>query len=337
MSGSKTLIIAEAGVNHNGKEELIYELIDKAAEAGADYVKFQTFKAENIVSKSARKADYQIKNIGGNDTSQFDMLKQLELKDEWYSSIIAHCERRKIKFLSTPFDYPSVDFLDKYIDLYKIPSGEITNLPYIERIASKNKPVIVSTGMANLNEIENCINALLNCGLQKDKISILHCNTEYPTPMKDVNLNAMLTIKSKFNVTVGYSDHTEGIEIPVAAVAIGAHIIEKHFTLDKSMPGPDHKASLDPVELKAMVSAIRNIEVAMGSDKKEPSASEVKNIPHMRKSLIALTDIKQGELFTIDNLGVKRPGNGISPMNWHDYLGKTSLSSYNEDELIKEQ
>lgn len=330
----RTLIIAEAGVNHNGIFENVIKLIDIAAEAGADYVKFQAFKAENIVSKHSKKAVYQQKNIGNDDDSQFNMLKALEFKTEWYTKTIAYCKSRGIKFLTTPFDYESIDEVDQYVDLYKIPSGEITNLPYIEKIASKGKPIILSTGMCYMTDIENALNILITNGVSRNNITVLHCNTEYPTPIVDVNLSAMISIKEAFKVNIGYSDHTEGIEVPIAAKAMGATVIEKHFTLDKTLPGPDHKASLDKDELTAMVKGIRLIEKAFGNGIKEPSASEKRNIPVMRKSIVTKTDINEGDIFSVENLCIKRPGNGISPFKWHEVIGTKATKNYLKDELI---
>ena len=330
----RTLIIAEAGVNHNGNLDYAKKLIDIAAEAKADYVKFQAFKAENIVSKNSIKAEYQKKNINDGDDSQFNMLKKLEFKSEWYPIIIDYCKSKNIKFLTTPFDFESIDEVDKFIDLYKIPSGEITNLPYLEKIASKKKPIIVSTGMAYLEEIRQTLDVLIKNGATKENIRILHCNTEYPTPIADVNISAMMTIKKEFGVEVGYSDHTTGIEVPIAAVAMGASVIEKHFTLDKTLPGPDHKASLDAEELKAMVTGIRKIEQIFGDGIKEPSTSEKRNISVMRKSIVARTDIKKGDVYTPENICIKRPGTGISPMKWNEYLGKTASQDYKFDDLI---
>lgn len=331
----KTIIIAEAGVNHNGDIDLAKTLIDKAAISGVDYVKFQTFKAKYLVSKKAQKADYQ-KQTTGNKETQFEMLKKLELDEAAHQLLIAYCKSKEVKFLSTAFDLESIDLLYNLgIELYKIPSGEITNYPYLKKIANKKLPVILSTGMANMNEIENAFSVLLQNGLQKDQITILHANTEYPTPMRDVNLKAMLTIADRFNTKVGYSDHTNGIEIPIAAVTLGASVIEKHFTLDKTMEGPDHKASLEPQELNAMVDAIRNIELAMGDGIKKASESESKNIAIARKSIVANCSIEKGELFTEDNLTVKRPGTGISPMEWNNIIGLESVKDYNEDDLIQ--
>lgn len=336
MLRNKTIIIAEAGVNHNGSIELAKQLIEAAAQAGADFVKFQTFKADLLVSKTAQKAEYQKKNIGDSDDSQYSMLKKLELSEAMHHELITHCEKCGIKFLSTGFDKESIDFLDNLnIPFYKIPSGEITNKPYLTNIALKQKPVIISTGMATIDEIKEAIQVLSDHGISKDQMTVLHCNTEYPTPMEDVNLLAMLHIQRELGVPVGYSDHTNGIEIPIAAVALGATVIEKHFTLDRSLPGPDHKASLEPEELKAMVQAIRHVEVAIsGSGIKEPSPSEIKNKDIARKSIVAAKGIHRGELFTEDNLTVKRPGNGISPMKWDEVIGQKANREFHEDELI---
>lgn len=331
---NKTFIIAEAGVNHNGSLELAKQLIDAAVEAGADAVKFQTFKAENLVSKNAQKADYQKQTTDQAET-QFEMIKKLELDVATHNELIAYCQQKNIMFLSTPFDHDSIELLHELgLEIFKIPSGEITNLPYLRQIGRLNKEVILSTGMANLGEIEAAINVLVQAGTERSKITLLHANTEYPTPMQDVNLRAMQTIGQAFGLPYGYSDHTLGIEVPIAAVALGASVIEKHFTLDKTMEGPDHKASLEPDELKAMVSAIRNIEQALGSSIKQPSPSEAKNKPIARKSLVAKTDIKQGEIFTEQNLAIKRPGTGISPMRWDEVLGAVAQRDYKEDEVI---
>ena len=332
----KTIIIAEAGVNHNGNIDIAKQLIDVAVKAGVNYIKFQTFKTELAISKNAKKADYQ-KQTTNSEESQFDMIKKLELDKSAHIELIEHCAKRNIKFISTPFDLDSIDLLFELgIELYKISSGEITNYPYLKKIASKKLPVILSTGMANMQEIEDALNVLLENGLILEQISILHANTEYPTPMCDVNLNAMLTIGNTFKTKFGYSDHTNGIEIPTAAVALGATIIEKHFTLDKTMAGPDHKASLEPDELIAMVKAIRNIEQAMGDGIKKPSPSESKNIAIARKSIVANCNIKKGDVFTVDNLTVKRPGTGISPMSWDKLMGKRAVKGFIEDELIVE-
>lgn len=333
MDKSKSVfIIAEAGVNHNGDINLAYKLIDEAIEAKVDAIKFQTFIAEKCVSKFAEKAQYQKENTVKKE-SQLEMIKKLELKFSDFEKLNKYCKDKGIMFLSTPFDAESIDFLYKMnMPIFKIPSGEITNLPYLIKVAKTNKKVIISTGMCNMKEIEFAINVLRNNGTEE--ISVLHCNTEYPTPMKDVNLRAMQTIKDKFNVEVGYSDHTLGTEVPIAAVALGATIIEKHFTLDKAMEGPDHKASLNPEELKAMVMQIRNIEKALGRSMKEPSESEEKNIKIARKSIVAKTYIKKGDLLTEDNLDIKRPGDGISPVKWYDVLGKRAIKDFVEDEQI---
>ena len=331
--GQKTLIIAEAGVNHNGSLELARQLVDVAADAGVDYVKFQTFKAEKLVNKEAQQAAYQKENTGLEE-SQFEMLKKLELSHENHHALIEHCQLKGVKFLSTAFDLDSITFLKDKLDFYKIPSGEITNLPYLEKVAQLNLPIVMSTGMANMKEVKEALKTLVTNGIDKKKVTILHCNTEYPTPMKDVNLLAMKTIEKELGVNIGYSDHTLGIEIPIAAVAMGATIIEKHFTLDKNMEGPDHKASLEPHELKAMVVGIRNVEKAMGNGIKTPSESEKKNINLARKSIVALTTIKKGDLLSEQNITVKRPGTGISPMKWYEVIGKKAKRDYDIDELI---
>ena len=331
---SHTLIIAEAGVNHNGSLEMAMQLIEKAAESGVDYVKFQTFKSEKLVSRHATKAEYQKANTDGED-SQLKMLQQLELSPDDHLQLIEHCNHCGIKFLSTAFDLDSIDFLDSLnLDLWKIPSGEITNLPYLRRIAQKGSRVIMSTGMCEPEDIEAALNVLTNNGTSLENITLLHCNTEYPTPWGDVNLRAMHDIAKRFNVSVGYSDHTKGIEVPIAAVALGATVIEKHFTLDNNLPGPDHKASLEPQQLKAMVDAIRHIEQALGNGVKQISESERKNIAIARKSIVAASEIKKGELFTEENLTVKRPGGGISPMKWDEVIGTTATRNYQPDELI---
>lgn len=330
---NKVFIIAEAGVNHNGSIELAKRLIDAGAEAGVDAVKFQSFKADKLVTKYASKADYQ-KNTTEQQESQYEMLKKLELDYEKHMELMEYCNSKNVMFLSSPFDIESIDLLNSLgMEIFKIPSGEIENTPYLKKIASLNKKVILSTGMCNLSDIEFALDILKNHGASE--ISVLHCNTEYPTPMRDVNLKAMITIKDAFNIEVGYSDHTNGIEIPIAAVAMGATIIEKHFTLDKNMPGPDHKASLDPKELKSMVNAIRNVEQAIGNGIKKPSHSETKNITIARKSIVASKEIKTGEEFSEDNLTIKRPGSGISPKMWDEMLGKCANKNYKEDELIK--
>jgi len=329
-----TLIIAEAGVNHNGDINIAKKLIDAAAEAGVDYVKFQTFKAENLVQRKAKKASYQIDNTD-NAGSQFSMLKKLELSNENHNELIEYCKLKNVKFLSTAFDFESMDFLKNKLDFYKIPSGEITNLPYLEKVAKLGLSVVMSTGMADMQEVKEAFLVLVKNGLKKEAITILHCNTEYPTPMEDVNLTAMLSIEKELGVKIGYSDHTLGIEVPIAAVAMGASVIEKHFTLDRNMEGPDHKASLEPDELTAMVTAIRNIELALGDGIKNPSKSEQKNILIARKSIVAIEDVKKGDIFTEQNISVKRPGNGISAMEWYKILGKKSNYDYVKDQLIK--
>ncbi len=325
-------IIAEAGDNHNGNFDLAIRLIDAAAAADADCVKFQTFKTEEVISKYAPKAQYQIEATG-NET-QFEMVKKLELPFDDFIRLHAYCERKQIQFLSTPFDIPSISFLSTLnMPFWKIPSGEITNLPYLLSIAKTQKPVVMSTGMCTMEEIQTAVNILTANGTPK--ISLLHCNTEYPTPFEDVNLNAMRTLKERFGVEVGYSDHTTGIEVPIAAAALGASVIEKHFTLDKRMEGPDHRASLEPAELLAMVTSIRNIEKAMGDGIKAPSSSERKNISIARKSIVARCAIKEGELFSNDNITAKRPGYGISPMCWFEVLGAAAKRDFEEDEMIE--
>ena len=325
-------IIAEAGVNHNGSYDLACKLVDAAKAAGVDCIKFQTFKSENLVSHSAKKADYQKTTTG--DGSQVDMLRKLELSFDEFLKLKAYCDEKDICFLSTPFDFESIDFLNA-IDMtfWKIPSGEITNYPYLVALAKTGKPVVMSTGMCDIREIGEAIKVLKDYGTTE--IKLLHCNTEYPTPFEDVNLKAIKTIKDAFGLEVGYSDHTKGIEVPVAAVALGATIIEKHFTLDKNMEGPDHKASLEPDELAKMVESIRNIEKAIGTGDKTPSPSEKKNIAVARKSIVAKKSIKCGELLTEDNLTVKRPGNGINPMRWNEVLGTVAIRDFDEDELIE--
>ncbi len=330
-------IIAEAGVNHNGNFELAKQLIAVAADAGADYVKFQTFKTESLVSKSAQKASYQSKNINDEDNSQYQMLKKLEMPFEWHQELVKYANECGIKFLSTGFDEESIDFLKNIgIDLFKIPSGEITNKPYLRHVARKGLPVILSTGMATLKEVEEAMCVLMEEGIDKSSITILHCNTEYPTPMKDVNLKAMNYIGDVLGVTVGYSDHTMGIEVPIAAVAIGATVIEKHFTLDRTMIGPDHIASLEPEELKNMVKAIRNIEKSIsGSGIKEPSESEFKNISVVRKSLHFKHDLTEGHIITEKDLIALRPGSGISPMEIDKYVGKKLVENVLEFSMVK--
>jgi N,N'-diacetyllegionaminate synthase len=330
----RTIIIAEAGVNHNGDLELAKQLIDVAAKAGADYVKFQTFSSDRMVSKSAPKAEYQQQVTDASET-QYEMLKRLELSNEMHLNLIKHCEGKSIRFLSTGFDIKSVDLLIELgIDLIKIPSGEITNLPYLRYIGSLGLPVILSTGMSTMDEIGNALTVFEGSGLSRSQITVLHCTTEYPTPMNEVNLRAIDSIRNTFGVDVGYSDHTVGIEVSIAAVALGASVIEKHFTLDRSLPGPDHKASLEPNELIAMVKAIRNIEDSLGSGIKEPALSEIKNLRIARKSIMAKQRIEKGEVFSTSNLIVKRPGNGISPMHWDQLLGQIASRDYLPDEMI---
>ena len=331
-----TIVIAEVGVTHNGSIDMAKQLIDAASEAGVDYVKFQTFKAENLVTKYAVKAEYQQRNMDDNDNSQYAMLKKLEFSSEQHFELIEYCMQKGVGFFSTAFDFDSVDFLASlHLGLWKIPSGEITNYPYLKKIAGFHQPVILSTGMSTTGEIETAINVLTKFGVQKEQIIVLHCNTEYPTPFEDVNLRAMLTIKEELGVKVGYSDHTRGIEVPIAAVALGAEVIEKHFTLDRNLPGPDHKASLETDKLKAMVLAIRNIERAMGDGEKKITESESKNIAIARKSIVAAYPIKKGEILSEENLTVKRPGTGVSPMRWDEVVGAIAHRDYNEDELIE--
>jgi N,N'-diacetyllegionaminate synthase len=331
---SRVVIIAEAGVNHNGNIELAKKLVDVAADAGVDYVKFQTFKAEKIASSNAKKADYQERNTGG-ENSQLQMLKKLELSNEDHDVLLEYCRLKSIKFLSTPFDLDSIDLLkDLGITLGKIPSGEITNLPYLRKMARSFRTLVMSTGMCDMKEIDDAVHAIEQAGFDRNNLTVLHCNTEYPTPFEDVNLLAMNTIAEKFHVPVGYSDHTSGIEIPVAAVALGAVLIEKHFTLDRNMEGPDHKASLEPAELKQMVKSIRNVEKALGSGIKEPSASEIKNRPIARKSLVATRDLKKGDTIRSEDLSSKRPGTGISPMMIDKVNGKILLEDIKQDEVL---
>ena len=329
-------IIAEAGVNHNGSIELAKKLIDVASDAGADAVKFQTFKAETLVSRSAQKASYQKETTEASE-SQFEMLKKLELDMATHKELIEYCHTKNIMFLSTPFDLESIQLLDELgLKIFKIPSGEITNLPYLRAIAKLNKKVVLSTGMATMQEVKDAFEVLVHNGTQKENITILHANTMYPTPMEDVNLNAMLTLQKEFDVDVGYSDHTLGIEVPTAAVAMGASCIEKHFTLSREMEGPDHKASLEPEELKAMIRAIRNIEKALGSFEKKPSPSETPNIPIARKSIVAAKSIQKGEIFTQENLSIKRPAGGLNPMKWDKVLGTVAKKAYTTDEPLQE-
>lgn len=332
---NRTLIIAEAGVNHNGDVVLAKRLIDVAAGAGADLVKFQTFNADRQVTRTAQKADYQTKATDSNE-SQHEMLRRLEINAEMHMDLIAHCVTRNIGFFSTGFDIESIDLLESLgQDCFKIPSGEITNLPYLRHVGHLGKTVILFTGMATLGEIEAAIDALERAGTPRANITVLHCTTEYPTPMMEVNLSAMQSIGKAFGVSVGYSDHTPGIEVAVAAVALGATVIEKHFTLDRNLPGPDHKASLEPDELNAMVAAIRNIEAALGDGIKRLTPSEARNKPVARKSIVAAIPIYKGERFTTANLNAKRPGTGISPMRWDDVVGRVALRDFAADELIE--
>ena len=334
MKTKKTIIIAEAGVNHNGEFQKAIDLIDVASESGADYVKFQTFKANQLASEKAQLASYQKKNI--QEKSQVAMLKKLELKFEWHQKLIEHAKKKSIKFMSTSFDLDSTRFLIKLgMEIFKIPSGEITNLPYLRLIGGLNKKIILSTGMAKMNEIEDAIEILVNSGTDKRKITLLHCTTEYPAPINEVNLNVINTLKKVFKVPVGYSDHTEGIAVSIAATALGAQVIEKHFTLDKNQQGPDHKASLEPHELINMIKSIREIELAMGSKIKIPTLSEQKNLIIARKSIIAKKNIKKGEELTVENLDIKRPGNGISPMRIDDVIGEKASRNFLKDELIE--
>lgn len=332
---SKVVIIAEAGVNHNGSFEMACRLADEAKRAGADYVKFQTGIPENVISVRAEQAEYQKHNTGTSE-SQLDMVRKIMLRPDDFKPLKEYCDSIGIRFLSTPFDLDSIDILKPLeMDLWKIPSGEITNLPYLRKIASMGQPVVMSTGMSRLGEVDDAVGVLLDGDLTLDMITLLHCNTEYPTPYTDVNLRAMLALRDAIGCRVGYSDHTLGIEVPVAAVAMGAEVIEKHFTLDKTLPGPDHVASLEPAELKAMVSAIRHTEAALGSGRKEVSRSERKNIAIARKSIIAARPISKGERFSHDNLTVKRPGNGISPMLWDTVVGLEAPRDFEPDELIE--
>lgn len=330
----KAFIIAEAGVNHNGSINLAKKLVDHAANAGADAIKFQTFKAVNLVTKKAKKAKYQ-KETTNKKTSQFSMLKKLELNIDSHKKLISYCKKKNIIFISSPFDKESIDLLSKLgLKIFKIPSGEITNLPYLRHIGKLNKKLILSTGMSNMKEVKNAVKVLITSGTKKKNITVLHANTEYPTPMKDVNLKAMVTLGKELSLDFGYSDHTLGIEVNIAAVALGAKCIEKHFTLDCKMNGPDHKASIEPFQLKEMIKAIRNIEQTLGDGKKKPSHSEKKNIHVVRKSIVAKTKIKKGQLFSINNITTKRPGTGISPMKWDKIIGTKATKDYKEDELI---
>jgi N,N'-diacetyllegionaminate synthase len=327
-------IIAEAGVNHNGSLDLAKKLIDVASSAGADAVKFQTFKATNLATKRSQKAAYQ-KETTNKEETQFEMLKKFELDKKAHEELISYCEDKKIIFLSSPFDIESINLLnDLGLKIFKIPSGEITNLPYLQHIGKLNKKIILSTGMSNMDEIKSALDILINSGTKKNNITILHANTEYPTPIKDVNLKAMVSIGSEFDIEFGYSDHTMGIEVDIAAVAMGATCIEKHFTLNKNMEGPDHKASLEPYQFKEMVEKIRNIELALGDGIKKPSQSELSNIDIVRKSIVAKTKINKGDIFNENNLTTKRPGSGISPMRWDKILNTKASKDYKEDDLI---
>ena len=335
MLVSKVFIIAEAGVNHNGSINLAKKLIDAAAYAGADAVKFQTFKADRLATKLAHKADYQKSNTSVNE-SQYEMLKKLELDEDMHKAIIEHCKQKQIMFLSSAFDNESVDMLNNFgMALFKIPSGEITNLPYLKHVGCLKKPIILSSGMSDLGDIKNALDVLIECGVSKDQLTVLHATTEYPCPIEEVNISAMQTISINFGVKVGYSDHTNGIEVSIAAVALGACVIEKHFTLDQTMEGPDHKASIEPNEFKSMVRAIRNIEKALGDGIKKPSKSEIKNMAISRKSIVALRAIKSGEIFSVANLAVKRPGTGISPMDLNKIIGKIARRDFLPDEQIE--
>ncbi len=333
---SKTIIIAEAGVNHNGSMELARKLVDAAIDAGVDYVKFQTFKAENLVTRGAPKAQYQARNIGGGDDSQYAMLKELELTEANHHELISYCEQKGVRFFSTAFDLESLAFLESLgLPMWKIPSGEITNFPYLRAIGRTGKPVILSTGMAEIEEIEEAIDTLTRFGTPRQDITLLHCTTEYPAPKDEVNLRAIQTLGERFGLPVGYSDHTEGIEIPVAAVALGATVIEKHFTLDKNLEGPDHKASLEPDELMQMVRNIRAVEQALGDGLKVPSASELKNKAIARKSIVAATVIAKGERLTDENLIAKRPADGLSPMLWESVIGTCATRDFAPDEPVE--
>jgi N,N'-diacetyllegionaminate synthase len=331
----KTFIIAEAGVNHNGDVNLALRMIDEAAKAGVDAIKFQTFDAAQVISSSLGKAQYQ-KGTTLPDESQLDMLKKLQLSHTHFETLFDYCRKRGLAFISSPFDLDSIRFLHKLgVEIIKIPSGEITNLPYLQRIGSLGKPIIMSTGMSVLKEIKTAIKILKDNGTPKNKITLLHCTTEYPSPYEDVNLRAMLSMKEIFNVPVGYSDHTLGIEIAIAAAALGAHVIEKHFTLDRNLDGPDHRASMDPQQMQQLVQAIRHVEVGLGDGEKKPAPSELKNMPYVRKSIVASHEIRKGDTFSNKNITVKRPGTGISPMRWNEVIGRTAKRHFKEDELIE--
>jgi len=332
--GKSVYIIAEAGVNHNGSFETAVELINEAKSAGADAIKFQTFKAEDLITEKAEKADYQ-KTSETDSESQYEMIKKLELDIESHKKLMAHAEKKGIEFLSSPFDMQSIDTLDKLgLQTFKVPSGEVTNLPYLRKLASLKKKYIISTGMCNMTEIINCVKVFTDAGVSLKDICLLHVNTQYPTPFEDVNLKAMITIGETLGVRSGYSDHTLGIEVPIAAAALGASVIEKHFTLDKKMKGPDHSSSLEPAELRAMVKAVRNIEKALGDGLKRPRYSEMQNLKVVRKSIVAKKPIAKGEKFTEENIAAKRPGTGISPMRWDEVIGKTASKNFEKDEMI---
>lgn len=334
-SSSRIMIIAEAGVNHNGSLEMAKELIEVAAKAGADFVKFQTFVAKKLVAHHAPQAEYQKTNTGKVE-SQLEMIQRLELDQSAHEVLIGHAKKMGVGFLSTPFDFESIDLLDRLgLSLFKVPSGELTNLPYLRKVASLKKPVILSTGMALLGEVEAALEVFLAQGYQREEVTILHCTTEYPAPLAEVNLKAMVTMGQAFGTQIGYSDHTQGIEVPIAAAALGARVIEKHFTLDKTLPGPDHQASLEPSELVAMVRGIRNIELALGDGVKRLSPSEAKNKAIARKSIVAARTILAGEVFTEENLALKRPGSGLSPMLWDQVLGRKAHREFGPDELIE--
>ena len=332
----KVIIIAEAGVNHNGDIKLAKKLDDAASEAKVDYIKFQSFKADKLVSPEAKKADYQIKNTGDNDASQYQMLKQLELSSEDHLELISYCNSKKINFFSTAFDVDGIAYLSSLnLNLFKIPSGELTNFPYLRAIANTKLPVILSTGMSTLEEVDSAIRILLEEGVNRENLTILHATSEYPCPIDEVNLSAMITIGKIFNLKFGYSDHTEGITVPISAVALGASIIEEHFTISRIMEGPDHKASLEPNELLEMIDGIRKIELALGGGEKIPSPSERKNINIARKFIVASKFIKSGEIFNDSNITAKRSGNGISPMRWYEVIGKKAKKDFHEDQIIE--
>lgn len=334
-SSRHVIIIAEAGVNHNGSMEMARQLIDAAAEAGVDYVKFQTFKADKLVTRAARQAEYQKRNIGDGADSQYEMLRKLELSEEDHRELKDYCRQKGVRFLSTAFDLESVDFLHGLCPgLWKIPSGEITNYPYLRKIAGYNEEVVMSTGMSTDEDVENALLALRENGQDLEKVTLLHCNTQYPTPMEDVNLLAMNSLR-RFVKRVGFSDHTRGIEVPIAAAALGADVVEKHFTLSRSLPGPDHKASLEPQELKTMVAAIRNVSVALGDGCKRVTRSEASNRNVARKSIVASRPIKRGELLSEENMAAKRPGGGISPMRWKEVEGTRAIRDFETDEMIE--